>query len=255
IDDLVSIIMTCLVNEKIIGPVNACAPNPVTNQEFTEKLASCLHKPSILKVPSPFLRAAVGEVAQALLSSQRTIPDKLKSLNFYFKYPRIDLALRAIFADSYALGYNEFLGQSWISKPIEEVFEFFASASNLEAITPPWLKFKVLSQSTSNLQKGTLIKYGLKLHGLPMKWKTEISQWNPPLNFVDTQLQGPYNFWQHTHSFRSLNGGTLIEDRILYRLPMGIVGGLLAGPFVKNDIKQIFAYRSKKIFEALSLRL
>lgn len=252
IDDLISVILKSLVNDQISGPINACAPNPVTNREFTHALAHALRSVSVLKIPGPVLKAVLGEFASTLLASQRVVPEKLQKLGFEFQYPQLNLALESVVGDSYALGYDEFLSQCWIPRPIDEVFDFFASAHNLEAITPPWLNFKILSQSTVKIAQGTLVNYQLRLHGLPIKWRTEISQWNPPSNFMDTQLQGPYQFWQHRHRFLPLNGGTLIEDHVLYRLPLSVFGRLVAGSFVKNDVSKIFAYRSQKIFDLLS---
>ena len=252
VDDLVSIILECIRNQKIAGPVNACSPTAVTNQEFTEVLTRFLKSVHFLNVPSSVLRVALGEVAQTLLTGQRVIPEKLKSLEFQFQYPKIDSAFQAILGDSAALGNEEFLAQLWIPQPIEKVFEFFGAAKNLETITPPWLGFKIRSQSTPDIQKGTLIEYELKLHGIPLKWRTEISQWNPPTHFVDTQLTGPYHFWRHTHRFLSLHGGTLIEDQVLYQLPLGLLGRVVAGSYVRKDVKKIFAYRTQKIFDLLA---
>jgi ligand-binding SRPBCC domain-containing protein len=123
--------------------------------------------------------------------------------------------------------------------------------SNLEKITPPWLGFHVLSQSTTEIITGTTIDYRLRLHGFPILWRTEISSWNPPKEFTDIQLKGPYQTWKHTHRFSELGNGTLMEDRVLYRVPLGFVGKLVAGKYVKNDVSKIFRYRNTKIYELL----
>lgn len=129
------------------------------------------------------------------------------------------------------------------------MFPFFSDTKNLELITPKWLNFKVADQSTQSVEHGTLINYNLKLKGLPIKWRTEITAWSPPDGFVDNQLKGPYSRWHHTHSFSELAGGTLMEDRVAYRLPLGALGRLVAGSFVANDVKKIFAYRKEVIEE------
>ena len=252
VDDLVSLILESIENEAYTGPINACSPNPVTQKEMTRELATLLHSFATVPAPKPILRATQGQVADALLSSQKIVPAKLQSLNFKFKYPKMQDALQEILGQSYALGFEEHRTQCWVPQPIERVFEFFSEAKNLEAITPPWLHFKILSQSTPKIEKGTLITYQLRLHGIPLAWKTEITDWAPLQMFTDTQLKGPYRVWRHTHAFTALQGGTLMEDRVLYQLPMGRLGKTVAGAFVKKDVNQIFNYRSNRIFELLS---
>jgi ligand-binding SRPBCC domain-containing protein len=127
------------------------------------------------------------------------------------------------------------------------VFSFFSEASNLEKITPPWLHFRILSQSTPKIEKGTLIDYRLRLHGIPIKWRTLIADWNPTHDFVDTQLKGPYKLWHHTHIFEAQNGGVLMTDRVKYQVPLGTLGRWAAGNFVKKDIEEIFRYRKEII--------
>jgi uncharacterized protein (TIGR01777 family) len=248
LDDLIPIFIESLNQTQISGPINACSPHPVTNQEFTESMAKVLHTWGKIKVPSAALKATQGEFADSLLSSQRVVPQKLQALAFPFRHPNLSEALHHLLGDSAAQGYEEFLNDCWVPRPIHEVFEFFAAAKNLETITPPWLNFKITSQSTPQIAKGTLINYRLKIHGLPVRWRTEITEWDPPMTFRDVQLKGPYQTWRHTHRFTSLRGGTLIEDRVLYRLPLGWLGRLFGGAFVKKDVKTIFGYRSKKIF-------
>jgi ligand-binding SRPBCC domain-containing protein len=135
----------------------------------------------------------------------------------------------------------------WVPAKIEDVFAFFSRAENLETITPPFLGFQILGERSPEMKEGTLIDYRIKVHGVPMKWRTRIARWNPPHEFVDTQLKGPYSVWHHTHSFESKDGGTLMKDRVRFRLPLGFLGDLVAGWMVKRDVKQIFEYRQSTI--------
>lgn len=108
-----------------------------------------------------------------------------------------------------------------------EVFAFFSDAGNLEEITPPWLRFRVQSISTPQIEAGTLIRYRLNLHGITFGWTTQIRSWDPPYGFTDVQLSGPFALWHHTHRFREKDGGTLIEDVVRYRVPFGPFGRLI----------------------------
>ena len=139
-----------------------------------------------------------------------------------------------------------------ILMPRDEVFEFFASPRNLEAITPPWLQFRIVEQSTEEVHEETRLTYRLNLHGLPMNWVSRISEWIPGERFVDEQISGPYAMWHHTHTFQDFNGGTLIGDRVVYRLPLAPFGEWIAGRFVASDVRKIFDYRRRKIAELLT---
>lgn len=136
-----------------------------------------------------------------------------------------------------------------IKRPRAEVFEFFADAGNLERITPPELNFEIISPQPIDIKKGALIDYRLKLRGIPITWKTKITQWNPPHDFVDTALQSPYKQWIHLHTFEENGSGeTIMRDRVRYRLPLEPLGDL-AHWYVKRELRYIFDYRRKIIEE------
>lgn len=145
-----------------------------------------------------------------------------------------------------------FEGEQELPLPLETVFAFFSTPHNLEAITPPWLNFKIESQSTEEIVEGTEFEYKLKIRGLPARWRSRIDLWEPPYRFVDLQLSGPYALWHHTHSFeRTEGGGTRIHDRVRFALPMGRLGDLVAGAWVQRDVRKIFEYRAQRIEELL----
>ncbi|MGH9945992.1 MAG: SRPBCC family protein [Pyrinomonadaceae bacterium] len=141
-----------------------------------------------------------------------------------------------------------------VHRPMEEVFAFFANASNLERITPAELNFKITSPRPIEMRAGALIDYQLSLYGIPMNWRTEITVWEPPNRFVDTQLKGPYSQWVHTHKFTALDENTtLIEDEVKYRLPFEPLGEI-ANFIVGGQLKKIFDHRQKVVEEILGKR-
>jgi ligand-binding SRPBCC domain-containing protein len=123
---------------------------------------------------------------------------------------------------------------------LDDVFPFFAEARNLERITPPWLRFEVLTPDPIEMRAGTLIRYRLRWRGVPLRWRTEIETWEPPHRFVDRQVRGPYLLWRHEHRFVEKGGQTLAHDRVDYAAP----GGRLAHRLiVDRDVQRIFSYR------------
>jgi ligand-binding SRPBCC domain-containing protein len=134
----------------------------------------------------------------------------------------------------------------WLPRLPTEVFAFFGEARNLEAITPPWLRFEVLTPAPIAMRAGTLIDYRIRVHGFPIRWRTEITEWQPPHRFTDVQLRGPYTLWHHTHTFTARDGGTLCGDHVRYR-PRG--GAWVNWLFVRRDVERIFQYREQRLRE------
>lgn len=128
----------------------------------------------------------------------------------------------------------------------ETLFAFFSDAFQLEQLTPPFLHFKVQTRPPIQIEQGTLIDYRLKLHGIPIRWRTEISEWDPPFSFTDRQLRGPYRLWQHRHIFQPVSDGTLAVDEVLYKVPGGRIVERL---FVRNDLRRIFDYRCRQMID------
>ena len=133
-----------------------------------------------------------------------------------------------------------------LPRPPGEAFELFADALNLEAITPPLLRFREVTPAPIEMRAGTLIRYRLSLHGLPIDWLTRIDEWEPGVRFVDSQLAGPYRLWHHTHEFAPHAGGTLMRDTVHYALPLWPLGEL-ALPLVRRDLGRIFDHRQAAV--------
>jgi len=139
-----------------------------------------------------------------------------------------------------------------VEVPVEQAFDFYGDALNLEPLTPPWLHFEVTTPGQIRMQPGTLLDYKLRLHGFPVRWQTRIETWDRPTGFVDTQLKGPYSLWEHTHTFEpDGEEATVIRDRVRYAIPFGPLGALAHWLFVRRDLERIFDYRSAAVAEGL----
>lgn len=141
--------------------------------------------------------------------------------------------------------------EQFLPHPTDEVFEFFAQARNLERITPPWLNFELLTPEPIILGPASLIEYRLRLHRIPLRWTSCIDEWDPGRSFVDRQLRGPYRLWRHRHTFEPVPAGTLVRDRVDYSLPLGRLGILAHGLFVRHDLERIFAFRRQAVESVL----
>lgn len=137
--------------------------------------------------------------------------------------------------------------QQWLPQPIEKVFAFFANAANLERITPPWLRFQIVSPQPIYMGAGTEIEYRVRWRGVPMLWHSKILEWQPPVRFVDLQLRGPYAYWHHTHVFETVESGTRIRDLVRYQLPFGALGAAAHSLTVRRDLQSVFDFRERSI--------
>jgi ligand-binding SRPBCC domain-containing protein len=145
-------------------------------------------------------------------------------------------------------GYHTLRREQRLPGTPGEVFPFFADAGNLEAITPPWLGFTIVTPRPIGMGVGTLIEDRLVLHGLPISWLTRIETWEPGVRFVDAQLTGPYRLWHHTHEFAPDGAhGTLMRDTVRYALPLGPLGEVAHRLFVARDLRRIFDFRAGEV--------
>ena len=136
--------------------------------------------------------------------------------------------------------------EHWLPRQPADIFGFYADAFNLERLTPLWLRFEVVTAAPITMRAGIEIDYRLRLHGWSLKWRSRITDWDPPHRFVDEQIRGPYRTWVHEHTFTPQADGTLVRDYVQYDM----IGGWLADRLlVRRDLKRIFAYRQERLAE------
>jgi uncharacterized protein (TIGR01777 family) len=237
------------LSEKLIEKTeiyNIVSPSSVTNLEFCRELASTLGEKLFLPIPTIFFKFFCGENTKLLLGGGDVSCLKLKQTGFKFKFAELKLAVDDLLAP-FKNGDKEILAEQWVPHSPESIFPFFSDEKNLEKLTPVFLNFKVLNKSTPTMQQGTLIDYRLSIHHIPCHWRTLIESWTPNVQFVDTQIKGPYQKWHHTHYFIPFAGGTLMRDVVHYRIPLGKMGIIFALNKIRKDINIIFSYRRKMI--------
>lgn len=139
------------------------------------------------------------------------------------------------------------LSEQRIDRPLSEVFDFFSNASNLEAITPGFLRFHIRTPQPIHIEQGTRIEYALSLFGMPIYWRTVISVWEPPHRFVDEQATGPFTYWRHEHRFEERDGAVVMSDRVEYEEPLGWLGLVAHHVFVERLLRRIFEFRAERI--------
>ncbi len=138
----------------------------------------------------------------------------------------------------------EFESEQLLPRPLNEVFPFFSDPRNLQAITPPWLDFEITNKEDLEMREGLLIDYRLHIRGIPLRWQSEITVWQPPHRFVDEQRRGPYRFWTHEHTFEAVGDSTRVGDHVQYGVPGGV---LVQRLFIARDVARIFAFRRAKL--------
>jgi len=252
-EDLACLIANSFKSKSFTGTYNAVSPQNIQNREFTKVLGTLLKRPTFFQVPSFVIRILLGEFSVEVLNGQKIVSNRLEKTGFVFKYPSIGNALESVLFIKYIhhLGKKvrcfRFKCEQYLMHSPEKVFGFFSDAHNLEKITPPFLKFSVRSQSTPQIENGTLFNYKLKIRGIPVRWCSLIIDWKPIKSFIDTQLKGPYRVWHHTHRFSPYLDGTLIEDEVYYALPNIPFIHTLLGWYIAQDVTKIFQFRKKEI--------
>ena len=247
LDDIVGLFLHALDGAPS-GILEGVAPQPVTNGQFTTALCRSLGVIENLPAPSLAIQALFGERATIVLGSTRLEPRATLASGFRFRFESVEQALDDLLAPLRG-GVRVRVWEQWLPHAAQDIWPFFGNANNLEDITPPFLSFRVLGQSTPVIGAGTLIDYRLKLNGIPIAWQTRIDTWDPPHRFIDLQEKGPYALWHHTHDFIPMGTGTLMRDTVRYRLPAGWLGALAGGSKVAGNVEKIFDYRARKIDE------
>jgi uncharacterized protein (TIGR01777 family) len=247
LDDIVGLFQHAL-DAAPSGVLEGVAPEPATNRQFTTALCRSLGVIENIAAPSLAIEALFGERAAVVLGSTRLEPVATRAAGFRFRFEAVEQALDDLLAPMRG-GVRVRVWEKWLPHAAQEIWPFFCDVNNLEDITPPFLSFRVIGQSTPAIGAGTLIDYRLKLNRIPIRWQTRIDTWDPPRRFIDLQATGPYALWHHTHDFIPTGTGTLMRDTVRYRLPAGWLGALAGGRKVASDVERIFDYRSRKIDE------
>ena len=139
----------------------------------------------------------------------------------------------------------------WLARPRPEVFAFFADPRNLLKLTPPRVGLRLLSD-VGELAAGAVLDFRVAWLGLPLSWRSYIREYDPPYRFVDVQVRGPWARWEHRHLFLEEGGGTWVEDRVTYRLPLGALGRLAHAALVRRQLRALWAYRQQRLGELLA---
>ena len=147
--------------------------------------------------------------------------------------------------------YHELTDRFVVRSPLEKTWEFFSTAANLPLITPAWLGFTMRSQEPVTIGQDALLDYTIRWMGVPIRWRTKIIDWDPPRQFIDMQVRGPYALWHHQHTFREAREGVECFDRVVYRVPVPLVGRAVHAAVVRRQLLEIFRYRRKVIGERL----
>lgn len=267
LDDAIEALRDAAVEPRLDGAVNLVAPTPVRNRDLAAALGRVLHRPAVMPAPAPLLRLVLGERAGLVLGGQHVVPAALTRAGFRFARPALDDALREALTgdaatclapvDPAVRDASPYLrarspaytltARTVIARPLDEVFEFFADAENLAAITPAELGFQITSPTPIAMAPGATIDYRIQVSGVPLRWRTIIEAWEPARRFVDVQARGPYRCWWHEHRFRRDGDRTIMEDTVHYAPPLGPLGRIANRLFVADQLRAIFAQRDRAI--------
>ncbi|MDQ6780582.1 MAG: TIGR01777 family oxidoreductase, partial [Candidatus Eremiobacteraeota bacterium] len=251
IDDLVALFLFALDRDQVAGAVNAVSPDIATNARFAHAFGHALRRPALMPAPALALRLALGEFSQSLLSSQLMLPAYAQDHGFVWRHESLEQAVLSICGSSGepVVARREF--DAFASAPPQRVFDFFSRPENLASLVPSRMRFKLTTPLPIAMRRGAVIEYGLRVRGVPIRWKIVITDFREGHAFTDVQLRGPYELWRHRHEFEPSSGGVQMRDRLEFSLPLAPLSNV-ALPMVKADVVKIFAYRQTRIAELLS---
>ena len=246
LDDVTTFVLEALKHQKYDGVFNLVAPEIATYRQLHLGLLEYYQGIKKMFIPESVVKIMFGEKAKLFLDNSEVASTRLSEVGFKFKFSKLEDSLKKNLATK-NIGSFQLVKQQWVPESLSGVWTFYTEEKNLEQITPDFLEFKVEGKTTELIEKDTLIDYRLKLRGIPLSWQSKITEFNEMKSFQDVQVKGPYQSWVHTHTFSDLDGGTLVEDVVSYKLPLGILGRIFALPFVQRDVENIFKYRAESI--------
>ena len=271
LDDCVEAMAEACVDVRLDGAVNLVAPEPVRNRDLAAAVGAALGRRSWLPAPAVAVKLALGARAAMVLGGQRVVPAALQAIGFAWAWPTVEAAVAealvgdeaavAIAPVSGALPSSAYLAarpprrtlssRTIIDRPLDEVFAFFCAAENLGAITPPDMGFDIVTPTPIAMAAGTTIDYRIRASGVPMRWRTVIDVWEPPVagraRFVDSQTRGPYACWWHEHRFEADGARTIMTDTVHYAAPLGPLGAVADRVLVARELRRIFTHRGRAI--------
>ncbi|MGE0394338.1 MAG: TIGR01777 family oxidoreductase [Vicinamibacterales bacterium] len=264
--DLVEIIVRALDDDRYAGPINAVAPSAVRATDFAHAVGAALRRPAWAPLPAVVLRAVLGEAAGVLLDSQGAHPGRLLACGFPWRFRTLTAALTDLLrpdasvsirpVDPARVPVHSYLAArparyvlfsiTTVGAPLSETFPFFAKPENLGLITPSAMQF-LITKRPEAIGEHASIDYRIRVSGVPMRWRTRIAAWEPDARFVDVQESGPYRSWYHEHTFRADGARTVMEDRVYYAPPFGLLGRLAHALVIKRMLLGIFQHRQDVI--------
>jgi uncharacterized protein len=248
-EDAVNLLATAMENAQWQGVINGVSPQPQTNGSFTRILAESLGVWAPFPAPAFALKLVMGEMADLVLQSQR-VKSRALDLGFQFRYPTLVEAFNQILGGvekRRGALCHEIEFEQWLSAPVGEVFKAFSEPKVIEELSPPEAEVRVLSSGDSRLGTGAKVRFEAKCRGMKMECETEVLDWKENVGFASTLTRGPCDFWLHEHRFERLGSGTLLRDRVVYRMKVGLLGDLLGLSAFEKEMKAVFAYRAQAL--------
>lgn len=268
--DVLRIIKDCIEQPSFSGIFNCTSPNPVRSREFSRQVASLTSAKIVIRVPTFLPKMVLGEAGGHFAIGQYVTPARLIDNGFKFAFDNIieslhyeydykDISIKKFDRLSNSMERDKIIGQhakrghyelrstSELNTDPETAFSFFSSPLNLGLATPSWVGFQI-KEAPETIRVGARISYTIRVLGIPFRWVTEIIAWEPVNRFIDIQTRGPYSLWCHEHIIRRKEDGqTVMEDRVIYKMPLGILGRAIHRLMVMDQLKRIFRFRQRVI--------